>query len=339
MPGDDRKAQAPAVRLREGSSGRGRAPAAQERAPTPPARAAARADVRNLDWGHLRFFLELVRTGSHSSAAHRIGVDRNTVARRVAALERDLGLTLFERGPQGWRCTPAGHDLAQLASRVEEDVLALTRHADARDRSPTGIVRLTTAMHISAHLLAPSLPALAARHPQLVLEVAADQRTFDLTRREADLAVRMGRPRDAGLVMRKLTDVTYGFYASRSWLGGRSRAVDLARDPFLGHDESLAGTPHERWIRELAPNRRVVFRTNSTASLASAARAGVGIALIPRFVGEGDPALLRLDGPKPAHHEMWLLVHGELRRTPRVAAVIDWLDDVVARAAPVLAGQ
>ncbi len=296
----------------------------------PPRDSKAPRDFRGLDWGHLRFFLELVRTGSHSAAAQRLRVDRNTVARRVAALESELGLSLFERGPQGWRCTPGGEELAQLASRVEDDVLALARHADSRDRSPSGVVRLTTATHISAHLLSPNLPSLVSRHPQLVLEVAADQRAFDLTRREADLAVRMGRPRDAGLVMRKLADVAYGFYASRRWLGGRTRAVDLERDPFIGHDESLASAPHERWIREVAPRRRVVFRTNNTASIAAAARAGVGVGLLPRFVGEGDPALLRLDGPVPAHHEMWLLVHGELRRTPRVAAVIDWLDEVVA---------
>jgi DNA-binding transcriptional LysR family regulator len=292
-------------------------------------------ETSRLDWGHLRFFLELVRTGSHSAAAKRLRVDRNTVARRVVALEAELGLTLFERGPQGWRCTPAGEELAQLASRVEQDVLALARHADTRDRSPSGVVRLTTATHISAYLLSPNVPALAARYPQLVLEVAADQRTFDLTRREADLAVRMGRPHDAGLVMRKLADVTFGFYASRQWLGGRARAVDFERDPFIGHDESLASTPHERWIRELAPRRRVVFRTNNTASIVAAAHGGVGVGLLPRFVGDGDPALLRLEGPVPAHHEMWLLVHGDLRRTPRVAAVIDWLDAVIT-AAPAL---
>ncbi len=315
-----------------------RASPARERASTAVPRAVTHADVGNLDWGHLRFFLELVRTGSHSAAAQRLRVDRATVARRVAALEGELGLALFERGPQGWRCTPAGEELSQLASRVEDDVLALARHADARDRSPSGIVRLTTATHISAYLLAPAVPLLAARYRQLVLEVAADQRTFDLTRREADLAVRMGRPRDAGLVMRKLADVAYGFYASRRWLGGRPRTVDLERDPFIGHDDTFASTPHERWIREVAPHRRIVFRTNSTASVVSAARAGVGVGLVPRFVGEVEPELVRLDGPTPAHHEMWLLVHGELRRTPRVAAVIDWLDELVAKAGPLLAG-
>jgi DNA-binding transcriptional LysR family regulator len=298
---------------------------------------AAQERAGPLDWGHLRFFLELSRTGSLSRAATRLGVDRTTVARRVGALEEELGLPLFERGPQGWTRTKAGDELAALASRVEQDVLALARHADARDRALVGSVRLTTATHVSAFLLAPALPRLRERHPGLVLEVAADQRTFDLTRREADLAVRMGRPRDAGLVTRKLSEVAYGFYASRA-LGG-VRPVDLENDPFLGFDESLAGVPQERWIAKLAPERRVVFRTNSTAALQAAARAGVGVALLPCFVAEGDPQLVRLRGPEPVTHELWLLVHGDLRRTPRVRAVIEWLDELVERERPALCGR
>ncbi|HUL58549.1 MAG TPA: LysR family transcriptional regulator [Anaeromyxobacteraceae bacterium] len=292
-----------------------------------------------LDWSNLRFFLELARTGSLSRAAKRLGVDRNTVARRVSALEEELGLALFERGPQGWTRTGAGQELADLATRVEEDVLAVARHADARDTALTGSVRLTTAMHLSAHLLVPAVPALREAHPGLVLEIAADQRAFDLTRREADLAVRMGRPRDAGLVTRKLSDVAYGFYASRSYLGGRRTALDFGRDLFVGLDDTLAGTPHERWIARVAPERRVVFRTNSTASLSSAARAGVGVAMLPCFVADGDATLVRLDGPEPANHELWLLVHGDLRRTPRVRAVIEWLDAVVRRSSAALSGH
>ena len=282
-----------------------------------------------MDWGHLRFFLELARTGSLSAAARRTGVNRNTVARRVAALEKELGLTLFERGPQGWSRTAAGDDLASLASRVEQDVLALARHADARDRALTGTVRLTTATHLAAHLLVPALPALRLRHPGLLLEIAADQRTFDLTRREADLALRMGRPRDAALVTRKLSDVAYGLYCSRG-LVRRPRAVDFETDPFVGFDESLASTPQERWLARVAPERRVVFRCNSTASLLAAARLGVGVAVLPRFIADGDAGLECLAGPEPVNHELWLLVHGDLRHTPRVRAVIEWVDELVA---------
>ena len=300
--------------------------------------APAQERAGRLDWGNLRFFLELARTGSLSRAAARLGVDRNTVARRVAALEEELGLPLFERGPQGWSRTQAGEELSALASRVEEDVLALARHADARDRAVAGTVRLTTASHLAAHLVAPAVPELRRRHPGLVLEVAADQRTFDLTRREADLALRMGRPRDPGLVTRKLSDVAYGFYASPAYLSGREAGVDFARDDFVGPDDGVAGTPHERWIARVGPERRVVFRCNSTASLAAAARAGLGVALLPRFAGDGDPGLVRLDGPEPAHHELWLLVHGDLRRVPRVRAVIEWVDWAVERARGALAG-
>ena len=302
-------------------------------------RSAAPAQERagRLDWGNLRFFLELSRTGSLSRAAQRLGVDRNTVARRVAALEEELGLPLFERGPQGWTRTAAGDDLAALASRVEEDVLAIARHADARDPALSGTVRLTTATHLAAFLLAPALPRLRERHPGLVLEIAANQRTFDLTRREADLALRFGRPRDAGLVTRKLSDVAYGLYAGTGYAGGR-RAVDLERDAFVGFDESLAGVPQERWLARVAPARRVVFRSNSTASLQAAARAGIGVAVLPCFVAGRDPALVRLEGPEPENHELWLLVHGDLRRTPRVRAVIAWVDALVEGARSALCG-
>lgn len=290
-----------------------------------------------LDWGHLRFFLALARTGSLSRAARSLGVDRNTVARRVAALEEELGLPLYERGPQGWIRTAAGEELAALASRVEEDVLALARHADARDPAVAGTVRLTTASHVAALLLAPAVPALRERHPSLVLEIAVDQRPFDLTRREADLAVRMGRPREAGLVTRKLSEVAFRLYASPGYLR-RRRAVDLAADAFIGFDDSLAGTPQERWLARVAPDRRIVFRCNSTAALQAAARAGVGVAVLPCFAADADQGLVRLEGPEPTPHELWLLVHGDLRRTPRVRAVIEWLDALVQRARDLLSG-
>ena len=305
-----------------------------------PSAAPAQERAGRLDWGNLRFFLEMARTGSLARAAGRLGVDRNTVARRVTALEGELGLPLFERGPQGWARTSAGEELAELASRVEEDVLALALSAHARDRAPAGTVRLTTAAHLAAHLLAPAVPRLRERHPALVLEIAADQRTFDLTRREADLALRMGRPRDAGLVMRKLSEVGYGLYASPGYLAGRPGGpVDFARDAFIGFDDSLAGVPQERWLTRVGPDRRVVFRSNSTATLQSAAREGAGVAVLPCFVAEHDPGLRRLDGPEPANHELWLLVHGDLRRTPRVRAAIEWVDELVERSRARLLGR
>jgi DNA-binding transcriptional LysR family regulator len=301
-------------------------------------RSAAPAQERHshLDWGHLRFFLELVRTGSHARAAKRMGVDRNTVARRVAALEAELGVALFERGPQGWSQTPAGQELAELAGRVEENVLALARHVDARDPALRGTARLTTVPHLATHLLPPALPALRRRHPELVLEVVADARAFDLSRREADLAMRLGRPRDSGLVARRLSQLAYAFYAAADAEAGSRGAVDFRADLFLGDEADLL---QERWLDKLAPGRRVVHRCNSTTALLAAARHGLGVVMLPCYIGDADPALRRLDGPEPAPHEIWLLVHGDLRRAPRVRAVIQWVDELVERARPALLGQ
>ena len=292
-----------------------------------------------LDWGDLRFFLELCRTGSLSAAARHLKVDRNTVGRRVASLEEALGLALFERGPQGWSRTAAGDELAALASRVEENVLALARHADAADRDVAGTVRLTTATHLCAQLLVPALPMLRERHPRLLLEVAVDQRIFDLTRREADLALRLGRPREAGLVMRKLGDLAYGLYAARGHLAARRGKVDFESDPFVGFDDSLASVPQERWLAKVAPSRKVVFRCNSSLSLMAAVRAGTGVALLPCFLAVDDPELVRLHAPEPVQHELWILFHGDLGRTPRVRAVIEWVDEVVRRARSQLLGE
>ncbi len=292
-----------------------------------------------LNWSDLRFFLELARTGSLSRAAKRLAVDRNTVARWVAALEAALGLTLFERGPQRWTRTAAGDELAALASRVEENVLALARHADAADRDMAGTVRLTTATHVCAQLLVPALPVLRDRHPRLVLEVAVDQRIFDLTRREADLALRLGRPREAGLVMRKLGEIAYGLYAARGQPAARRGKVDFDHDPFVGFDDSLASVPQERWLNRVAPVRKLVFRCNSSLSLMAAVRAGMGVALLPCFVAASDPTLVRLAAPEPIQHELWVLFHADLGRTPRVRAVIEWVDEVVKKAKPALLGE
>jgi DNA-binding transcriptional LysR family regulator len=297
-------------------------------APAPGARA-------GLDWGHLRFFLELARTESLTAAARRLGVDRNTVARRVTALEEELGIALFERGPQGWTCLDAGRELAELASRVEVDVFAVARHADARDRAVEGTVRLTTTMYVNLWLLAPGLARLRARHPGSVLETVADSRAFNLSRREADLAVRIGRPRDAGLLTRKLGDVAFAFYAAAGSAAARRGRVDFASDDFVCElEEQVAVSPQGRWLARVAPGRRVVARSNSTAALLAGAGAGAGVALLPRFAADLDERLARLEGPTPPAHELWLLVHRELRRTPRVAAVVAWIDELVAAARP-----
>lgn len=274
------------------------------------------------DWEALRYFLEARRQRSLSQAARCLGVDHTTVSRRIAALERSVGASLFDRTPRGWEPTPAGEALLSRAERVEEAVLALERSLlpGAEDR---GSVRIATTQQVATSVIVPALPALRARHPGIVVELVADNRSQSLARREADLAVRFGRPRDAGLVARKLGALAHAFYGARA--GRASGALD-AEGPFIGYGEALAQLEHERWLDEVLPGRTVVFRANTFASVMAAARAGVGVALLPCFAADPDPGLVRLSSSlSPPTRELWLVVHGDLRRAVRIRTVMDWI--------------
>jgi DNA-binding transcriptional LysR family regulator len=275
------------------------------------------------DWENLRFFLEARRAGSLSKASTRLRVDHTTVSRRIAALEASLGVRLFDRGPRGYEPTRIADELFSLAETLEAQVLAIERHARL-GTDHAGVVRIATTEQIAAAFVIPAIPALRARHPAIVLEVSADNRDVSLARREADLAVRYGRPKEPGLVGRKLGELEHAFYAARSGRG--AAALDLETDAFVGYDDSLGHVEPERWLERVAPRRRVVFRANSLLCLRAAVRAGLGVALMPCFFGDSDPTLERLRSElAPPPRELWVVVHEELRRSPRVRAVLDFL--------------
>jgi DNA-binding transcriptional LysR family regulator len=277
------------------------------------------------DWENLRFFLEVHRRGSLSEAARKLGVNHTTVARRIAELETSLGVRLFDRSARGYDRTRAADELMPLAERVEETVSAVERRVASADVEHVGIVRVTTTEHIVVSFLAPSLPKLSERYPDIVVEAVADNRELSLSRREADMAIRLGRPRDVGLVARKLADISYAFYGQRG-PGRRSTTVAFAKDDFVSYEESLSHVPQERWLHRVAPNRHVRFRTNTLNGLQAAARAGLGLALLPCFVGDQDPQLRRFHCAEASPtRELFVLVHPELRRSPRVRVVLDFI--------------
>lgn len=277
------------------------------------------------DWENLRFFLQVHRSGSLSEAARKLGVNHTTVARRIAELESSLGVHLFDRSARGYERTRAADELMPLAERVEDGVNAVERRVESGGVEHEGTVRVTTTDHVIVSFLAPELPQFLERYPGIVVEAVADNRELSLSRREADMAVRLGRPHDTGLVARKLTDVAYAFYGRRT-ASRRVAAVDFSSNDFVGYEESLSHVPQERWLDKLAHHRKVRFRTNTLNALQAAARAGLGLALLPCFVGDKDPLLRRLtcDEATPTR-ELYLLVHPELRRSPRVRVVLDFI--------------
>lgn len=289
-----------------------------------------------MDWGDLRFFVELARSGSLSATARRLRVDHSTVARRVAALEADLGVRLFDRLPRGYALTAEGEEVADLAGRLEEGAFAIERFAQGRSAEPSGTVRLSAPPVFASHFIAPRLAGLRDRWPGVVLELVGDARAASLTRREADLALRLNRPEDDGLVTRRLGTMGYGLYAARGY--AEERPPDSWG--FIAYDDSLEHVPQQRWLRVVAAGRPVVFRANDLASLFAAARAGLGLAALPHFLGLSDPGLVRVPAePAPQGRDLWLLVHPDLRRAARVRATMDFLVALLAENRGLLEGE
>ncbi|MGC0154921.1 LysR family transcriptional regulator [Chromobacterium vaccinii] len=284
-------------------------------------------------WDDIRHFVALAARGSLSGAARALGVEHSTVARRVEALETALGIRLFDRLPGGWTLTAEGEALAEQARRLDDEAQAFARMA-LGVASLDGTVRISAPPVLASHLLAPRLASMHARWAHLNLEIIGESRDANLARREADLAVRLSRPSAPGLTARRVGEMHFGLYA----------APEYARRPeaewaFLGYDESLERTPQQQWLDRVAGRRRFVFRSNDLASLLHAARAGLGVAALPHFLAAGDKSLLALPAPDDAPaRPLWLAIHPDVRRSPRVRLAADLLSELFEQAQAELSG-
>lgn len=295
-----------------------------------------------IDWENLRFFLELARTRSLSEAARRLRVNHSTVARRIARLERDLGITLFDRGPRGYDVTTQAARLVEHAERMEGEIDTLHRRLSGERVELEGIVRITTVDSFANYFLTPELPRFHALFPLIKIELVSSNQELNLGRREADMALRLGRPRDSSLVARKLADIPYFLYGAKSLVRSRkvTQLAELAAEPFLGYDNGLFHVTQESWLDQTIKDRQTVFRTNTLEPLLTAARAGLGFVMLPAFVAERHPALARVAiAQAMPPRELWLLVHGDLRRAPRMRAALDFIADLAARQQRMLAGR
>ncbi|MFD1627270.1 LysR family transcriptional regulator [Azospirillum griseum] len=280
-----------------------------------------------MDWDDLRVFLEVARGGSLSAAARTLRLSHATVGRRLAALEAGLGRTLMERRPDGHRLTDDGEAVRALAEAMDERAQAILRREGAGG-GLSGTVRVTMTQAMADRFLVPRLGSLRAAHPDLDLEIITDNRTLSLARREADLAIRLARPRQGELIGRRLATLGYGLYT-----------IPGAPDTLIGYDETLADLPEAQWLAQHGGGRRMGFRANSVLGQLAATLAGFGIAFLPCLLAAGEPGLIRLPLPgPPLTREAWLLVHRDRKDVPRVRAVLDHIATVFARDRALLEG-
>lgn len=299
-------------------------------------------DFSRFNWDDLRFVLAVERGASLSAAARRLGVTHSTVFRRLNAMEQDLGVRLFERQPSGYQATAAGSELAAAAERVETEVLDSGRRLAGRDLALSGTLRLTAPDDMVDRLLMPVFADFQTRYPKITLEVSIDNRMFNLTRREADVAVRPTTAPPETLVGRRVGAVAMTVYAHRDLDSDWDTDGPVALDqlPWVAWDESSDPRSDLKWLHRHADDERIVYRSNSFLNLCSACAQGLGAALLPCFLGDSEPALKRLRPPiADLGTELWLLTHPDLRRAARVRALLDLLFENLKPLAPRLAGQ
>jgi DNA-binding transcriptional LysR family regulator len=292
-------------------------------------------------WDDARYFLEIHRSGSLSEAGRRLRVNQSTVGRRLAALESVLGVRLFDRTPGAYLLTPAGEALLPRAERMEEEALAAARDVAGGEARLAGTVRLTAPETLGSRFLTARLADFHRRYPDITLELVADNRTFSLSRREADVALRLARPAQPLLVTRQVAEVGTTLYASKGYLAarGKPRTPDLSGHQLIGFDETFQPEAEVRWLAQHARSARVVFKSNSPQSQLAAAEAGLGLALLPCYLADPVPGLVRvLPVSKGVVRGLWLVLHRDLRHTARVRALADFLGETLHRERAVLRG-
>lgn len=282
----------------------------------------AKAD--NIDWDDLRLALAAAEEGSSAGAARRLGVDQTTASRRLARLESILGIPLFDRIDRRLVARPAlTAAMADLRAMTEAAARATSRLADERQRL-RGHVVISTVELLATRWLAPALAGFRAAHPGVRLTLDVSDANVSIARREADVAVRLARPRDDEALTRRIGSIAFGFY-------GPVGAVAPSSLPLAGHGESLAHLPESLWLAAALPDVPIVFRADGAAALAEAVAAGHR-ALLPRLVGDADARLVRLAPPSPPPtREVWLLIDAVRRNDPAVAATVAWIDDTLGR--------
>lgn len=283
-------------------------------------------------WDDVRIFLAIHRHRSLGAAASRLALDVSTVSRRLAALERAVGARLFERGPRGLTATRAAELALAAAEAMEAAHARLTRDASALDAAAEGIVRVSVAPGLADLFVAPALAELRRRHPCITVELDASVRPVDLTRHEADLAVRSLRPQGAALVVRKLMTARWLAVASPA-LARKLRRLAAWQDvDWVAWDRDLASLPAARWLERHVPPARVALRTNHFGAQIAAVETGLGLALVPEpytWVRSLAPVRFRQELAASAadwpQDDAWLVGHRALRHVPRVAAVWEFL--------------
>ena len=294
------------------------------------------AATDKLNWDDLRYFLRASQSKTLAGASRALGVEHTTVGRRLTALERSLGAALVLRGPEGLSLTQLGERVVPRVLELEREVQAIVELASAQIER----VRLAVPSGFT-NFFTPRIARLREEHPRLSLEFLSGARMVDLKLGEADLAVRVGRVTDEDLVARKLADVGWSLYASPGYLArhpAHADPTDLSGHEIIGYGAGLSSVSAAKWLDDHAAEATVVLRSNDSSGMLEATMSGVGLALLPCYLGDVEPALVRLTPAVLATRNVSLVYRREARLAGSVRAVITFVIEAIREQEQLLSG-
>jgi DNA-binding transcriptional LysR family regulator len=288
----------------------------------------------NLAWDDFRLIKAIADTRHLPAAAARLGVNHSTAFRRLRRIEAALGVRLFDKHRTGYALTPAGEEVAALAQRVDDDIVAVARTLAGRHIAPSGELRVTTNDSLLVHLLTPLFGLFAAQYPDVRLDVVIGNSSLNLSRRDADVAIRASDSPPEILVGRRVARIGWALYGrGQDFPGAEFPEPDaLHARRWVALADEMAGVKALRYVKDHVPATRIAYRVNSVLGLAEAVEAGLGVGHLPCLVGDSRPGLKRLAPPVPEFAaDLWLLTHPDLRQAARVRAFLDFLAVEIGR--------
>jgi DNA-binding transcriptional LysR family regulator len=279
-----------------------------------------------MDWDNARIFLAIHRIGTLRGAAEQLRIDQATVGRRLAAMEESLGARLFLRTSSGYVATPAGELAVGAIERMEQGAEQLLRQTQGIDERLCGVVRLTTTDNVAHHFLIGAMHKLHTEHPAIRVVLTTSAELSNLTRREADLAVRTVRPSSPDLISRHLKRMETALYAAKSYIkknGEPQPGTAMAGHDIVIYQKTIQARQSTALVGESNANARVVMEVATGMMLMEAVRAGLGLGELPTYVGDAQAKLQRVWPDRAEPYDMWLVLHSDLNRTARVRAVAD----------------
>jgi len=287
-----------------------------------------------LSWDDFRYVKAIADTRSLAGAATELSVNHSTVFRRLAQVEGQLGSRLFERSRAGYALTPCGEEMVRLAERMGEDIVTFERQVTGHDLRPSGELRVTTNDTVLVHLMTGVFAAFRKAYPEIVLDVVVSNQALNLSKRDADVAIRATDSPPENLVGRRAATIAWSIYGRRDDFpeGAASDDKQLFERNWVALGDNLGGLKVAQYARDHVATERIVYRVNTVLGLAEAVGNGIGIGHLPNFIADADPGLVRLGPPVPEFSAgLWLLTHPDLRQSARVRVFLDFVAAEISR--------